>query len=88
MRIELSNIDIKYIKNINWKIDKLGRINYPDYQVEYKRSNSIHWTRPVHEIITGHKSQMILPKNYIDILHHRDMTHQLRSNLFYEKTFK
>lgn len=87
---KLFNIDLNYIKKIKWKIDKTGRINYPDYQGRvYKNTSNIKWTRDVHEVIEGHKTQMILPKDFkLDIIHHRSMEHQLRSNKFYSENFK
>ena len=87
---KLYDLDKNYIKKLNWKLDKQNRINYPDYQGRcFKRCDHIKWTRPVHEIITGHKSQVVLPQNSnLDIIHHRHMTHQIRSNKFYDETFK
>lgn len=87
---KLHNIDMEYIKKWKWAVDQLGRINYPDYQGRvYRNKPHIKWSREVHEIITGHKTQLILPKNSnVDILHHRDMEHQIRSNKFYHENFK
>jgi glycosyltransferase involved in cell wall biosynthesis len=87
---KLYDLDMEYIKKINWRLDEKRRINYPDYQGRcFRRVDSINWIRPVHEVISGHTSQMVLPKNSgLDIMHHRHMSHQVRSNLFYDKTFK
>ena len=86
---QLYDIDMDYIKKWKWNIDQKSRINYPDYQGRVYRNNpNIYWHRPVHEIITGHKTQTILPKDSgVDILHHRHMNHQIRSNNFYDENF-
>ena len=87
---KLHNMDMEYIKMWNWVVDGQRRVNYPDYQGRvYKNKPHIEWSREVHEIITGHQTQLILPKNSnVDILHHRDMEHQIRSNKFYHENFK
>jgi glycosyltransferase involved in cell wall biosynthesis len=86
---KLYNLDMTYIKKWKWVVDRSGRINYPDYQGRlFKNTHDIKWTRNVHEMITGHKNQMVLPKNAgVDILHHRDMSHQLRSIKYYNEQF-
>ena len=87
---KLDNLNLDYIHKLGWNIDGNLRINYPDYQGRvYKNEPNIKWHRPVHEIITGHKTQLVLPKNAnVDIIHHRDMEHQVRSNNFYNENFK
>ena len=86
---QLYDINMDYIKKLKWVVDTQNRINYPDYQGRFfKNKPHIKWIRPVHEIISGHNSQVILPKNSnIDILHHRHMDHQIRSNTFYDENF-
>ena len=86
---QLYDIDMDYIKKWKWNIDQKSRINYPDYQGRvYKNNPNIYWHRSVHEIITGHKTQTILPKDSgVEILHHRHMDHQIRSNNFYNENF-
>lgn len=86
---KLHNLDMSYIKKWKWNVDKKNRINYPDYQGRlYKNSNHIRWTRKVHEIIEGHKTQKVLPHNSnIDIIHHRDMSKQIKNNEYYDRTF-
>ena len=87
---KLYNIDTDYINKLNWSVDPLGRIQYPDYQGRlYKNKPHIHWYRDVHEMITGHDTYLILPQNSdVDILHHREMEHQIRSNTYYDENFK
>ncbi len=87
---KLDNLNLDYIHTLGWVVDKDHRINYPDYQGRvYKNEPGIKWNRPVHEVITGHKTQLVLPKNAnVDIIHHRDMEHQVRSNNFYNENFK
>jgi glycosyltransferase involved in cell wall biosynthesis len=87
---KLTNLNLDYIHRLGWNVDSNSRINYPDYQGRvYKNQPHINWHRSVHEIITGHKTQLVLPKNAnVDIIHHRDMEHQVRSNNFYNENFK
>jgi glycosyltransferase involved in cell wall biosynthesis len=85
----LDEIDMTWIEKWKWSVDEQGRINYPDYQGRlFKNSDEIYWTRPVHEIITGHKSQRVLPANAgVDIYHSRHMDTQIKNNTFYDENF-
>jgi glycosyltransferase involved in cell wall biosynthesis len=86
---QLIELDMEYIKKWKWRVDELGRINYPDYQGRlYRNSPEIRWHRSVHELITGWKKQTVLPKNSkIDILHKRHMNKQIKNQKFYDETF-
>ena len=85
----LFELDMDYINKWGWTVDDQNRINYPDYQGRlFKNSASIQWTRPVHEIISGHKTQRIFPQNAgVDILHTRHMHRQIQSNKYYDENF-
>lgn len=85
----LFEINKSYIKRWGWPIDEKGRVNYPDYQGRlYRNAPEIYWTRPVHEIITGHKKQTAIPRDVgLDILHARHMSKQIESIKFYNENF-
>ena len=86
---KLHNIDMKWIDKWNWSVDPVGRVNYPDYQGRlYKNDPTIKWVRPLHEMISGHTNQRVLPPNSgLDILHHRHMDIQIRNNIYYDENF-
>jgi glycosyltransferase involved in cell wall biosynthesis len=72
-----------------WNIDKLGRINYPDYQGRiYLNKKEIKWTRAVHEIISGHDKLKLIPAGKrLDLLHVKTSEKQEQSNLFYNQNY-
>tara|TARA_A100001037_G_scaffold290243_1_gene302841 strand:+ start:9934 stop:10551 length:618 start_codon:yes stop_codon:yes gene_type:complete len=86
---KLYDIDMELIRKWNWNVDELNRINYPDYQGRiYKNQQDIKWTRPLHELITGHKTQRVLRHSSgVDILHHRHMEEQIKHNSYYDENF-
>lgn len=50
------------IKKWGWRIDEVGKINFPDYQGRiYKRLDNIRWEGKVHERITGTEKHAYLP---------------------------
>jgi glycosyltransferase involved in cell wall biosynthesis len=86
---KLHEIDMELIDRWHWSVDCKNRINYPDYQGRlYKNDPRIKWTRPLHEMISGHTSQRVLPPNSgLDIIHHRHMDVQVRNNKYYDENF-
>jgi|SaaInlV_100m_DNA_2_1039680.scaffolds.fasta_scaffold21611_2 glycosyltransferase involved in cell wall biosynthesis len=86
---QLFELDMDYINKWGWVVDTQNRINYPDYQGRlFKNSDDIRWTRPVHEIISGHETQRVFPINAgVDILHTRHMSRQIQSNAYYDENF-
>jgi len=70
------NVDLMWIPRINtvdgmtqediqkwgWKVTEKNWVNYPDYQARvFRRDDTIRWTRPLHEYITGIKTYAHLP---------------------------
>lgn len=82
-------VTAEHIKKWNWKVDKLKRINYPDYQGRlFKNKPTIRWTRQLHERITGIKNYFMVPANKgLDIIHKNPVERQINSNIYYIKHF-
>lgn len=79
----------KHIQMWNWKIDKEGKVNYPDYQGRiYKNKKEIHWTRAVHEYIQGYTSSSKLPIDLdLELLHPKTIDKQIKNNLIYSNNY-
>lgn len=74
----------EHLKKWQWKIDDLGRINFPDFQGRiYKRG--LKWVNKVHERIDGIKNYGILPidEEEYHIRHIKDINKQEKQNLLY-----
>ncbi len=73
----------EHINRWHWRVDEKGRINFPDAQARiFKNNGSIKWQNKVHEIITGHKTFVMLPNNYF-IIHRKSIERQEKQNNFY-----
>ena len=81
---KVKGITEEHIKKWGWKVDVLGRINFPDYQTRiYKNSPDIKWINKVHERIDGFKTYAALPHEYF--LHHiKTIERQERQNNYYD----
>jgi len=81
---KVKGITDKHIQKWGWKVDNLGRINFPDYQTRiYKNSPDIKWVNKVHERIEGYKTYAALPDEYF--MHHiKTIERQERQNNYYE----
>ena len=75
----------------NWKQNKDGYINFPDYQMRlFKlKGKPIHWVNKVHEVLVGFQRLKKLPKrNYsFCLVHDKKIKKQERQNEFYETNF-
>lgn len=82
----VDGITQEHIDKWKWSVNELGHINFPDYQGRiYRRNENIRWEKPVHERITGNKTQAFLPaiEEYC-IYHHKNILKQEYQNKFYE----
>jgi hypothetical protein len=81
---KVKGITDKHIKKWGWRVDNLGRINFPDYQTRiYKNSPDIKWVNKVHERIEGYKTYAALPDEYF--MHHiKTIERQERQNSYYD----
>jgi hypothetical protein len=83
---KVSGITEEHINSWKWKVDDLGRINFPDYQGRiYKKG--LMWEGKVHERIGGVKYYSILPLDEVSycIEHNKDITKQEKQNNLYSK---
>ena len=81
---KVKGITDEHIKKWGWKVDNLGRINFPDYQTRiYKNSPEIKWVNKVHERIEGYKTYAALPHEYF--MHHiKTIERQEKQNSYYD----
>ena len=96
-------IDLIYLPRINtvegmtqediqkwgWKVTEKNWVNYPDSQARvFRRDDSIRWTRPLHEYITGIKTYAHLPpQKELSLYHPKTIEKQTKQNMFYNENF-
>jgi len=74
----------EHVKKWGWKVDNLGRINFPDYQTRiYKNTPDIKWVNKVHERIEGFKTYTSLPDGYF-LHHNKTIEKQEKQNNYYD----
>lgn len=86
----VNGITVEHLKKWNWNIDKLNRINFPDYQGRiYKNISNIYWTRKVHEYITGaRKIANLPPSREFSLLHIKNIDKQEKSFDYYSELWE
>ena len=77
-----------HIKQWGWYVDKLNRINWPDYQWRlYKNTPEIKWVNKVHERLEGFKFYAPLPDDLsagdLYLNHHKTIERQEKQNNYY-----
>jgi len=79
----------EHIQRWGWRVTDNGWVNYPDYQARvFRRAESIRWTRPLHEYITGCKTYAHLPpQEELSLYHPKTIEKQEKQNMFYNKNF-
>ena len=101
--LEINDVDLIWIPRVNtvdgftqedvqkwgWRVNDKGWVNYPDYQARvFKRDESIRWTRPLHEYITGCKTYSHLPpQEELSLYHPKTKEKQEQQNKFYMDNF-
>ena len=101
--LEINDVDLIWIPRVNtvdgftqedvqkwgWIVNDKGWVNYPDYQARvFKRDESIRWTRPLHEYITGCKTYAHLPpQEELSLYHPKTKEKQEAQNKFYMDNF-
>jgi glycosyltransferase involved in cell wall biosynthesis len=101
--LEINNVDLIWIPRVNtvdgftvedvqrwgWRVTENGWVNYPDYQARvFRRDESIRWTRPLHEYITGCKTYSHLPpQEEFSLYHPKTKEKQEQQNKFYMDNF-
>ena len=79
----------EHIQKWSWRVTENGWVNYPDYQARvFRRDESIRWTRPLHELITGCKTYAHLPPHEeLSLYHPKTIQKQEQQNMFYIDNF-
>ena len=79
----------EHIQKWSWRVTENGWVNYPDYQARvFRRDESIRWTRPLHELITGCKTYAHLPPHEeLSLYHPKTIQKQEEQNMFYIENF-
>ena len=79
----------EHIQKWGWRVTENGWVNYPDYQARvFRRDESIRWTRPLHELITGCKTYAHLPPHEeLSLYHPKNIQKQEQQNMFYMDNF-
>jgi glycosyltransferase involved in cell wall biosynthesis len=74
------------IQRWGWNVNEFGWVMFPDYQTRiYRNKESIKWEGKVHERITGHKLQTMLPAEEEWAMYHiKDIERQRKQNNFYQ----
>ena len=80
----------EHIKNWGWKVDKMNRVNWPDYQWRlYRNHSSIQWVNKVHERLEGFETFSTIPieEEYgMLFLHHaKNIKRQEKQNQLYSE---
>ena len=102
--LEMNEVDLVWIPRVNtvegitqehidkwgWKVSSKGWVNYPDYQARvYRNTDSIHWTRKVHEYIVGTKEYSHLPPHEeLSLYHHKTIGKQEKQNNLYREILR
>ena len=79
----------EHIQRWGWRVTENSWVNYPDYQARvFRRDESIRWTRPLHEYISGCKTYSHLPpQEELSLYHPKTIEKQEKQNMFYNKNF-
>lgn len=81
----VEGLTMEYLKKWGWKLDNKGRVNFPDYQCRIlKNIEKIKWSRKVHEILVGFKTESKFPVSDKFCLYHpKTIKRQEKQNEFY-----
>jgi glycosyltransferase involved in cell wall biosynthesis len=85
----VEDMEQKHIDRWGWQVSEKNWVNYPDYQARvFRRDESIRWTRPLHEYITGCKTYSHLPpQEELSLYHPKTIEKQEQQNMFYNQNF-
>jgi glycosyltransferase involved in cell wall biosynthesis len=86
----VEGITKEHIEKWNWRINKYGWINFPDYQSRiYKNEKQIKWKGKVHEQISGFSTYSVLPgKAEYSLYHKKVIEKQIKQNEMYDKIIR
>lgn len=83
----VDGITEEHILKWGWRVDDLGRINWPDWQMRIWRNNpSIQWQHKVHEVLVGFTKYTLMPEDEdFCIYHPKTIDRQEKQNELYSK---
>jgi len=83
----VDGITEEHIKKWGWRVDEIGRINWPDYQTRiYKNKEDIVWKNKVHERLSGYETYSAFPEEKeFCLFHSKTIDRQENQNKFYEE---
>lgn len=83
----VDGITDEHITKWGWRVDELGRINWPDWQMRiWRNTPSIHWVNKVHEVLTGFTNYSFLPsESEYCIYHPKTIDRQEKQNELYSQ---
>jgi len=83
----VNGITEEHIKMWGWRVDEIGRINWPDYQTRiYKNKKEIVWKNKVHERLSGYESFSAFPEEKeFCLFHSKTIERQETQNKFYQE---
>ena len=97
--IKMNSVDLIWVPRVNtvegltdewiqkwgWRVSDKGWVNFPDYQARiFKNHKDIKWVKPVHEIISGHKTYAHLPPHEeLSLYHLKTIDRQVKQNQLY-----
>ncbi len=83
----VDGITEEHIKKWGWRVDEIGRINWPDYQTRiYKNKEEIVWKNKVHERLSGYETYSAFPEEKeFCLFHSKTIDRQENQNKFYEE---
>ena len=101
--LEINDVDLLWIPRVNtiegmeqehinkwgWRVTENNWVNYPDYQARvFRNKDTIRWTRPLHEYITGCETYSHLPPHEaLSLYHPKTIEKQEQQNLYYNSNF-
>jgi len=76
-----------HIAKWRWRVDELGRINFPDWQTRIlKNLPKIQWKNKVHEVLSGYTNYTHFPTDdELCIIHRKTIDRQEKQNESYSK---
>ena len=85
----IEGMEQHHIEKWRWRVTENNWVNYPDYQARvFRNDESIRWTRPLHEYITGCKTYSHLPPHEeLSLYHPKTIEKQEQQNMFYNQNF-
>ena len=82
----VDGITESHITRWRWKLDNMGRINWPDWQMRiYQNKETINWKNKVHEVLDGFERYAMLPEDKdFCLFHNKTIQRQEKQNNFYD----